>query len=47
MCTLLNQVAQSWVKITQGQFEIWIQIWKLKQQIQFNSFCQQFDDWLL
>ena len=25
-----GRVVQSWVKITQGQCEIWIQIWKLK-----------------
>ena len=42
---LQGRVVQSWVKIT--QFEIWIQIWKLKAQIQFNSICQQFDNWLL
>ena len=33
-----GRVVQSWVKITQGKCEIWIQIWKLKKQIQLNSF---------
>ena len=28
-----GRVGQSWVKITQGYCEIWIQIWKLKKQI--------------
>ena len=30
--------------MTQGYCQIWIQIWKLKKQIQFNSFCHQIDD---
>ena len=30
-----------------GNCEILIQTWKLKKQIQFNSFCLQFDDWML
>ena len=34
-------------KVTQGKCEIWIQRWKLKKQIQYKSFCIQFDDWML
>ena len=33
--------------MTQGKWEIWIQIWKLKKWIQFNTFRQQVDDWML
>ena len=36
---LLSRVVQSKVKITQGYFEIWIQIRKLKKQIQFLLFA--------
>ena len=31
-------VVESWVKITQGKCEIWIQNWSPKRQIQFNFF---------
>ena len=35
-------------RLWQGLCEVWIQMWKLlKQYIQFNSFCQQVDDWML
>jgi len=34
----------SWGK--PGNSEILIQTWKLKKQIQINSFCPQFDDWM-
>ena len=34
-------VVESWVKITQGKCEIWIQNWSLTRQIQFNLFCLQ------
>ena len=35
------------LKVTQGKCEIWIQIWKLKKWIQFNTFRQKADDWML
>ena len=40
----LGRVVQNQVNITQDKYKIWIQIWKPKKQIQFNSFCLQFDD---
>ena len=40
-------VVRNWVKIIQGKCEIWTQLWELKKQIQFNSLCLQFDDWIL
>ena len=43
----LGRVVQSLVKITQGQCEIWIKIWKLKKHFSFNSFCPQVDGWKL
>ena len=44
---VLGGVVQSRVKITQGKCEIWIQMQKLKKQIQLNSFGLQSDDWML
>ena len=44
---LLGWVVQSRVKITRGYCKISIQIRKVKTQIQFYSFCPQFDDLLL
>ena len=43
----LGFTVQSWVKITQSWCipVIWIQIWKLQKQIQFNSFSLQFFIW--
>ena len=39
-----GRVVQSWVKITQSQCEIWIQIWKLKKHFGIGP---QVDDWKL
>ena len=43
----LCQVVKSWVKITKDYYKIWFQIWKLLRKIQLNSFCLQYDYWML
>ena len=43
----LGRVVRSCLKITQGLCKIWTQIWEFKKQIQLNSLCLQFDDWIL
>ena len=39
-----GQVVQSWVKITRVSSKFEFRYENLKSKIQFNSFCQQFDD---
>lgn len=41
------RVLQSWVKITHGWCEIWLQVWRLYNKNSVKYFCLQFDYWMI